>query len=89
MEGESVLMSDIDDEIVLVLTHPFGDIEVSMKQWIATGPGPRDLVRPIAAKRRTTGEPLPLDVIPLQYQNNEESRALISRGLLANPWPKK
>ena len=35
------------DDILVVIGHPFGDIEVPLAVWIAAGPGPRPLVRPI------------------------------------------
>jgi hypothetical protein len=75
------------DDIVVTIGHPHGDIDVPLAQWIAVGPGPRDMVRPVAARRASTGERLPLDAIPLQFRNNETSRAMIARGLLVDPWP--
>lgn len=77
-----------EDDILVVIGHPHGDIEVPLATWIATGPGPRSFVRPIAATRRSTGEQLPLTVIPPAYRNDEESRSLIARGLLSDPWIK-
>jgi hypothetical protein len=70
----------------VVIAHPFGDIEIPLEEWMTTGPGPRLLVRPIAAKDRKTGERLPLDVIPLEYRNDEQSIELIVRGDLTDPW---
>ena len=72
--------------IVVVIAHPYGDIEVSLAEWIAAGPGPRLFVRPIAAKDQVTGQALPLEVIPLQYRNDEESIRLIVEGQLVDPW---
>jgi hypothetical protein len=72
--------------IVVLISHPFGNIEVPLEEWIATGPGPRLFVHPIAAKDKTTSQSLPLDVIPLQYRNNEESINLIVEGKLINRW---
>lgn len=77
------------DDVILVIGHPFGDVEVSMAEWIEIGPGPRTFVRPIAARSRSSGDQLPLSIIPLQYRNDEESRALIARGLLSDPWSTK
>jgi hypothetical protein len=76
---------DVDD-ILVVIGHPFGDVEVPLADWIATGPGPRPLVRPVRARSRSTGQPLPLSVIPLRYRNDEESRQAIRDGLLDDPW---
>ena len=81
--GEPV---DLDD-VLVVIAHPFGDVEVPLADWIATGPGPRRLVRPVRACSRSTGRPLPLSVIPLRYRNDEESRRAIAHGLLDDPWP--
>ncbi len=73
-------------DVILILDHPHGRIEVPLDQWIATGPGPRKFLRPIAAKSRETGEEVPLDLVPLQYRNNTFTRALIALGLMKNPW---
>jgi hypothetical protein len=75
------------DDVLLVITHPFGDVEVPLADWIATGPGPRRFVRPVRAYSRSTGSRLPLSVIPLRYRNDEESRRAIADGLLDDPWP--
>jgi hypothetical protein len=74
------------EDVLVVVGHPFGDIEVPLTEWMARGPGPRPLVRPVAARSRVTGEPLPLTVIPPRYRNDEESRAAIERGELTDPW---
>lgn len=74
------------DDVVLTIDHPFGRVEATLAKWMATGPGPRPLVRPIAAKSRSTGEALPLTVVPLAYRNDEESRRLIEEGTIASPW---
>ena len=79
-------LPDVSDVIVMI-GHPFGDVEVPLTQWMASGPGRRPLVRPIAARSRLTGEKLPLTVIPLAYRNDEESRDLIAQGLIDSPWP--
>jgi hypothetical protein len=80
-------VEDLDpEEINVLIDHPFGHVEVSLAEWMATGPGPRPLVRPIAARRRSTGEQLPLGVIPLRYRNDEQSRRRIAEGELESPW---
>ena len=80
-------MEDLNPEDINVLIdHPFGQVEVSLAKWMATGPGARPLIRPIAARRRSTGERLPLGVIPLRYRNDEESRRRIASGELESPW---
>ncbi|MGW0945083.1 hypothetical protein ACWD4O_21380 [Streptomyces sp. NPDC002623] len=75
------------DDIVLVIAHPFGDVERSLADWIARGPG-RPYVRPVRARSRTTGEELPLTVIPLRYRNTRAARRAIREGRFPNPWPR-
>lgn len=75
------------DDIIVTISHPFGEVHVTLSEWIRRGPGPRPLVRPVAARSALSGEELPLTVIPLQYRNDERSRAMIERGEIANPWP--
>lgn len=76
----------IPEDIIVVVGHPFGQVEISLAEWMGTGPGHRPLVRPIAARRRSTGEQLPLSIIPVRYRNDDESRRLIARGELEPPW---
>jgi hypothetical protein len=84
---EAVTEAERDpDEVVLVLAHPFGDVETTLAEWMRTGPGPRPLVRPVAARSRRTGEPLPLTVVPLPYRNDKEARARIAAGDIEWPW---
>ena len=74
------------DDILVTLGHPHGDIEVPLAEWMRIGPGERPLVRPVAARRMSTGQPLPLRVIPLKYRNTGPARLLIRAGLLPDPW---
>ncbi|XYH96871.1 hypothetical protein ACMHYB_55375 [Sorangium sp. So ce1128] len=76
------------DEVIVTLGHPHGDIDTPLRIWMERGPGPRPLVRPIAAKHAKTKQPLPLSVVPMQYRNDTESRDLIARGVIADPWKK-
>jgi hypothetical protein len=83
-EGERMT---VDPEQVLVrLDHPFGPVEVTLAEWIARGPGGRPLVRPVSARDRRTGLPLPLSVIPPRYRNDGASRRMIAAGELEAPW---
>jgi hypothetical protein len=77
---------DLDD-VLVVIAHPFGDVEVPLADWIATGPGSRRFVRPVRARSRSTGRQLPLSLIPLRYRNDGQSRRAIADGLLEDPWP--
>jgi hypothetical protein len=79
---------DLDD-ILVMIAHPWGDLEVSLREWIARGPGPRPLVRPVSARRRSTDRVVALKEIPLRYRNDTKSRVLIALGLLADPWKRK
>ena len=87
--GASQSTKGDNDDILLTIAHPAWDMNMSLATWILTGPGPRDRVRPIAARRKSTGEELPLTVIPLQYRNDDESRKLIASGDLLDPWKKR
>jgi hypothetical protein len=80
-------MSEHDPaDVMVTIDHPFGTLEVPLAEWMSAGPGPRPLVRPVAARSKSTGEALPLEVIPLRYRNDEESRRLIAEGKLESPW---
>jgi hypothetical protein len=83
-------VTELDPEDILVtIAHPFGDVEVSLSEWIKTGPGPRPLVRPVAARRRSTGESIPLSAIPIKYRNTSFTRALIKARVLQDPWKRQ
>lgn len=73
-------------DVLVTLAHPHGDVEVPLGEWMRTGPGERPLLRPVHARRRSTGEPLPLRVIPFIYRNTALARLLIRIGLLRDPW---
>ena len=73
------------DDVIVTVAHPYADIETTLQRWIETGPGPRPFVT-ITAARRSNGDPVPLEAIPLQYHNSPESRRLQRLGLLAAPW---
>jgi hypothetical protein len=76
------------DDIVVIIDHPFGTVEVPLRTWMEIGPGPRPFVHPAAARHRVTGELLPLTVVPLAYRNDDESRKLIAAGKIQDPWKK-
>jgi hypothetical protein len=73
------------DSVLVIVAHPFGDVEVALVDWIRIGPGPRPFVRIVSA-RRLSGEVVPLDEIPLEFHNSRRSRELQRRGLLPTPW---
>ncbi|MEU5883340.1 hypothetical protein [Spirillospora sp. NPDC047279] len=77
---------DLDD-VIVVVGHPYADVEATLRAWMEIGPGPRARVRPKRAFRESTGEALPLAVIPLRYRNDVESRNAIRRGRVEDPWP--
>ncbi|WP_432836905.1 hypothetical protein [Dactylosporangium sp. CA-092794] len=76
---------DVDDVLVKI-GHPWGDFEKPLVKWMASGPGPRHGIHPELARSRSTGEVLPLTVIPPAYRNDRESRALIAAGKIVSPW---
>jgi hypothetical protein len=51
------------DDVLVVVAHPWGDLEVPLTEWLRIGPGPRPLVRITRAWRRN-GEPVDLSEIP-------------------------
>jgi hypothetical protein len=79
---------DLDDVLVVVM-HPFGNLEVTLRWWIENGPGPRPFVRPGRVRSRSTGRRLPFGTIPLQFRNTRQARQAIRDGLVPNPWPGK
>lgn len=76
------------EDLIVVLDHPYGELELSLEEWVMHGPGERDLLRPTAVKDKRTGALLPVSVIPLRYQNTKLSRTLIAIGMLSDPWKK-
>ncbi len=84
--GRAVITADLDpQDVLLYIDHPFGRVETTLADWMRTGPGLRARLRPIGARRRSTGESLPLTVVPMRYRNDEESRRLIAEGVLEPP----
>jgi hypothetical protein len=76
---------DLDDVLVRIeVGYAVG--EQPLTAWMATGPGRRSFTAPESARSRSTGEALPLTVIPLEYRNDRRSRALIAAGNIASPW---
>lgn len=75
-------------DVVVILDHPHGKIEVLLEEWMRMGPGDRKFIKPIAAKCAKSEKALPLSIVPFRYRNNTLSRMLISLKLLSNPWPK-
>jgi hypothetical protein len=74
------------DDVIVTVAHPFGDIETTLAEWIRRGPGLRPLLQIVAAKRESTGEPIAMDQIPLEYHNSRESRRLQRLGVRPTPW---
>jgi len=81
----AVKLGEIDD-VLVTLSHPCADGEVQLTTWIEVGPGPRSLVRPIAARSRRFGRSLPLSVVPFRYRNSWMSRLLVRAGVMRDPW---
>jgi hypothetical protein len=73
-------------DIMVTIAHPWGRIQAPLDEWIRRGPGPRPWVSIIAAQRKSTGEPVAMEEIPLEYHNSRESRNLQRQGRLPCPW---
>jgi len=85
-KGQILVLTPADyDDILVTVSHPWADIEITLQAWIEHGPGPRPFVT-ITSARRHNGDPVLLDAIPAQYRNNPESRRLQRLGLLPSPW---
>jgi hypothetical protein len=83
-----VVMADGEwdpDDVLLVIEHPWGTYEKTLTSWMTDGPGPRN-GRPVSIRSRSSGETLPLTVIPLAYRNDRQSRALVAAGKIEPPW---
>ena len=73
--------------VLVTIGHPWGPIEVPLTEWILKGPPrSRPYVQIIGARRRLSGEPVPLEEIPAEYRNTVEARRLQHAGLLPTPW---
>jgi hypothetical protein len=48
-----VLEPDEYDDVLVVVAHPMGDVEMPLTEWLRIGPGPRPLVRITRARRAT------------------------------------
>lgn len=72
--------------MIVRVSHPYGEHEMTLREWMATGPGKRPWVSPYAARDASTGMDLPLSVIPIKFRNNLLSRVLIKLGFFDDPW---
>jgi hypothetical protein len=75
-----------EDEVMVVISGNWGDIPMTLTEWIKKGPGMRFLRRPFRAWNLRTGDEMSLEDIPIQYRNDEVSRRMIENGELENPW---
>lgn len=82
----TMLSPDEYHDIVVTVAHPWLDIEAPLTSWIDHGPGVRRYIGITAAKRKSTGEDVPLSEIPMEFHNSAESRSLQRQGLLPCPW---
>lgn len=70
----------------VIVRHNFGDIRVTLEEWINTGPGSRLRTAPVKVIDRDTNEELSPETIPLQYRNDQESIQAIVAGKITDPW---
>lgn len=73
------------ENLVVIVDHPFGKLEMPLKVWMETGPQSRILLRPIGVMDKN-GQILDLNIIPLKYRNSPFSRLLIKLGFIETPW---
>jgi len=73
------------ENIEVFISHPFGDVYISLDDWMEQGPL-RKYLRPLKARCKNTGKRLPLSVVPFRYRNNLWSRLAIRFGWIENPW---
>jgi hypothetical protein len=57
-----MLDPDVDEDVIVTVAHPWGDIEAPLPTWIEIGPWPHPLVN-ISSARRRDGSPVPLEEI--------------------------
>ncbi|OJT22085.1 hypothetical protein BO221_25455 [Archangium sp. Cb G35] len=88
VEHESGMDRPRPEDVILIVPHNWGTLEMTIPEWIARGPGLRPGIQPVAARHARTGKPLPLRVLPLRYRNTWFSRWLIRVGVFSDPWPK-
>lgn len=74
------------EEIIIIISHNFGEVETTLENWIKFGPSSRKLLKPLKVKNKLTDKELPLKIIPLKYRNNKLSRFLIKLRFIKNPW---
>ena len=86
MEISSDEIENNFDEMMVIISGNWGDIAMTLSEWIRTGPGNRFLRKPVRAWNLKTGREMSLGEIPLQYRNNEESRKKIECGEISDPW---
>ena len=79
---------NLDDyaDVVVMVRHPYGAVEVPLREWMVQGPGQRPYVSIASARRISSGVPVPLKDIPAEYHNTPESRRLQRLGRLPTPW---
>lgn len=75
-----------EESVEVLLDHPQGAVWVSLEDRKQQGPGPRPLLRPVAARDRRTGTRLPLSVVPFRFCNTALTRFFVRSGWMKSPW---
>lgn len=70
------------EDILVTIEHPFGEIEATLAEWITKGADTRPGVRATHPRLKATGQPLPPESIPPEYQFAWQLQHLRARGLL-------
>lgn len=74
------------DELMVVISGNWGDIPMTLTEWIERGPGQRIMRSPFRMWNLRTGEELSLEKIPEQFRNDINSIKRIVSGELEEPW---
>lgn len=73
------------EDIVVILDHPHGKVDVPLTEWIEKGPAFRKYLRPVGAKTKD-GVILSIEVVPFRYRNNLVSRLMCSLRFIKKSW---
>jgi hypothetical protein len=74
------------NEIMVVISGNWGDIPMTLAEWMKQGPGNRVLRSPFRSWNLKTGEEIPINEIPQPFRNDFDSIKKIINGELKDPW---
>lgn len=73
-------------DYIVTLDHPYGKVELTLKEWSILGPDAEHNLTPSSLKEKKTEKKMPLKLIPFKYRNSFLSRLLMRFHLIPNPW---